>query len=67
LIDWFIYSTGMCRMRWFLAVLRSFFHSSLLYTLYFHIFPPTFLPSSLTSSCHHFLGLPPNVVISKFI
>jgi len=25
----FIHSTGMCRMRQFLAVLRSFFHSSL--------------------------------------
>ena len=31
---------------------------SLLYTLSFHPFPPTSLPSSLTSSCHLFLGLP---------
>jgi hypothetical protein len=50
----FIHSIGMCRMRRFLAVLRSFFHSSLLCTLSFHPFPPTSLPSSLTSSCHLF-------------
>ena len=50
-----IHSIGTCRMRRFLAVLRSFFHSSLLYTLSFHPFPPTSLPSSLTSSCHLFL------------
>jgi len=50
----------------FLAVLRSFFHSSLLYTLSFHPFPPTSLPSSRTSSCHPFLGLPLSLV-SKFI
>ena len=43
-----------CRMQQFLAVLRSFFHSSLLYILSFHPFPPTSLPSSLTSSCHLF-------------
>jgi hypothetical protein len=30
--DWFIHSIGMCRKRRFLAVLRSFFSSSLLYT-----------------------------------
>jgi len=47
----------MCRMWWFIAVLRSFFHSSLLYTLSFHPFSPTSLPSSFTSSCHLFLGL----------
>ena len=64
---WFIHSTGMCRIRWFLALLRSFFHSSLLYTLSFHPFPPTSLPSSLTSSCHLFLGLPLRLVASKFI
>jgi len=34
----FIHSFGLCRMRQFLAVLRSFFHSSLLYT-----FPATLL------------------------
>jgi hypothetical protein len=49
-----IHSIGTCRMRPFLAVLRSFFCSSLLYTLSFHPFPPTSLPSSLTSSCHLF-------------
>jgi len=53
----FIPSIGMCRMRWFLAFLSSFFHSSLLYTLSFHPFPPTSLPSSYTSSCQLFLGL----------
>jgi len=48
---------GMCRMRRFFAVRRSFFHSSVLYALSFYPFPPTSLPSSLTSSCHLFLGL----------
>ena len=38
----------------------------LLYNFYFHPFPPTSLPSSLTSSCHLFLGLPLSLV-SKFI
>ena len=46
----------------FLAVLRSFFHSSLLCTFACHPSPPTILPSSLTSSCHLFLGLPLNLV-----
>jgi hypothetical protein len=39
------HSVGMCRMRQFFAVLRSFFHSSLLCTLSLHSFPPTSLPS----------------------
>jgi hypothetical protein len=56
----------MCRMRRFLAVLRSFFHYSLLYTFSCHSYPPTILPSSLTSSCHLFLDLPLNLV-SRFI
>jgi hypothetical protein len=63
----FIHSTGMCRMRRFLAVLRSVFHSSLLYTFPCHPSPPTILPSSFTSSYHLFLGLPLNLVVSKFI
>jgi len=42
----FVHSIGTCRMWRFLAVLRSFFHSSLLYTLSFHPSPPTSLPSS---------------------
>ena len=63
----FIRSICMCRMRRFLAVLRSFFHSSLLYTHSFHPFPPTSLPSSLTSPCHLFLGLPLSLVVSKCI
>jgi hypothetical protein len=56
----------MCRMRWFLAVLRSFFHSSWIYTFYCHSSPLTILPSSVTSSCHLFLGLSLGLV-SKFI
>jgi len=54
-------------MRRFLAVLRSFFHSCLLCTFPCHPSPPTILPSSLTSSCHLFLGLPHNLVVPKFI
>ena len=57
----------MCRMRRFLAFLRSFFHSSVLYTLSPHIFPPTNLPFSLTSTCHLILSLPLSLVVSKFI
>ena len=63
----FIHSFGTCRMRLFIAVLRSFFHSSLLCTFSCHPSPPTILPSSLTSSCHLFLGHPLNVVVPKFI
>jgi len=51
----------------FLAVLRSFFHSSLLCNFSCHPSPPTILPSSLTSSCHLFLGLPLNLIVPKFI
>jgi len=57
----------MCRIRQLLAVLRSFFHSSLLCTFSCHPSLPTILPSSLTPSCHLFLGLPLNLVVSKFI
>jgi hypothetical protein len=32
-----------------------------------HSFPPTILPSSLTSSCHLFLGQPLGLLVSKFI
>ena len=53
-------------MRRFLAVLRSFFHSSLLCTFSCHPSPPTILPSSLTSSCHLFLGLLLNLVVPIF-
>ena len=56
-----------CRMRRFLAVLGSFFHSSLLCTLSFHPVPPASLLSFLTSSCHLLLGLPLTLVVSKFI
>ena len=57
----------MCRMRQFLAVPRSFSRSSLLRTFSCHPSPPTTLPSSLTSSCHLFLGLPLKLVFPKFI
>ena len=63
----FIHSIGMYRMRRFLTVLRNFIHSSLLCTLSCHPSPPTILPSSPTSSCHLFLGLPLNLVVPKFI
>ena len=59
-------SIGIYRMRWFLAVLRSLFHSSLSYTFSCHSSPPTILPSSLTSSSHLFLGLPLGLVVSRF-
>jgi hypothetical protein len=62
-----IHSIGMCRMRWFRAVLRSLFQSSLSYTFPCHSSPPTMLPSSLTSSCHLFHGLPRCLVASNFI
>ena len=62
----FIHSFGKCRMRRFLTILRSFFHFSLLYTFSCHPSPPTILPSTLTPSCHLFLGLPLSLV-SKFI
>jgi len=62
----FIHSIGICRMQQFLAFLRSFFHSSVLCTFSCHPSPPTILPSSLTPSCHLFLGLPLSLV-PKFI
>ena len=63
----FIHSIGMCRMRWFLTVLRSFFHSSLLCTFSHHSSPPSILQSPFTSSCRLFLGLPLNLHVPKFI
>jgi len=63
----FIHSIGTCRMRQFLAILRSFFHSSLLCTFSCHSSPPTILPSSLTSSCHQFLDLHLYLAVPKFI
>ena len=69
IIHSFIHSIGMCRMQLFLAILRSFFHSSLLCTCTFscHPYPPTILPSSFTSSFLLFLGLPLNLVFKKCI
>jgi len=66
-INTFIHSIGMCRMRQFPAVLKSFFRSPLLCTFSCYPSPPTILPSSLTSSCHPFLGLPLNLAVPKFI
>jgi hypothetical protein len=63
-IHLFIHPTGTCRIR-FLAVLWSFFHSSLLYTYSCHPSLPTILPSSLTSSYHLFLGLPLHLLVSS--
>ena len=63
----FIHSIDMCKMRRFLAILRSFFHSSLLCTFFCHLSPPTNRPSSLASSCHLFLGLPLHLVVPKFM
>jgi len=62
-----IHSLSMCRMQRFLAVLSSFFHSSLLCNFSCHPSPPTIHPSSLISSCHLFLGLSLNLVVPKFI
>ena len=62
-----IHSICMCRIRQFIAVLSSFFHSSLLCTLSLHPVPPISLPSFLTSCCHLFLGLPVNLFVPKFI
>ena len=63
----FVHSIGMCRMWWFLAVLRSFFRSSLLCTFSCHPSPPAIFPSSLSSSCHLFRGLPLSLVVPRFI
>jgi hypothetical protein len=61
-----IHCIVMCRMWRFLAVLSSFFHSSLLCTFSCHPSQPTICPSSLTLSCYVFLSLPLNLV-TKFI
>jgi hypothetical protein len=61
----FYHSIGMCRMRRFLAVLRSFFHSSPLYNFSCYSSPPTIILSYLTLSYHLFLGLPPSLVFFK--
>jgi hypothetical protein len=61
-----LYSTGMCRMRRFLPVLRNFFHSSLLH----NFMPPFSINYSsilLTLSCHLFLGLLLKLLVPKFI
>jgi len=54
----------MCTIQ-FLAVLRNFFHSPLLYALSFYPFPPISLPYSLTSFRHLFLRLPLSLILSE--
>ena len=58
---------GMCKPRRFLA--RSPELLPFLSVMYFFLppSPPIILPSSLTSSCHLFLGLPLHLVVPKFI
>jgi len=51
----FIHSIGMRRMRRFLAVLRSFFHSSLLCTFSCHPSPPTIFHPLSPHLAVHFL------------
>jgi hypothetical protein len=46
----FIHSTAMCRIWWLLAVLRSSFHSSLLYT-----FPKKLFSTHYSSILSHFI------------
>jgi len=57
----------VCRMRRFLAVLRSFFHSSILYILPCHTSTLTTTQSSFTSYCHIFLRVPLSLVVPIFI
>ena len=62
----FIHSIGMCRMRQFLAVLRSFFRSSLLCTFCCH--PSTYCSSILPHFILHlFLDIPLSLLVPKFI
>ena len=63
----FIHSIAMCRMQRFLAILRRFFHSSLLCNFSFHPSPSSIFPPSLPSTCHLFLGLPLKFVVPRFI
>ena len=55
----------MCRMRRFLAVLRSLFHSSLLCTFSCQSSQSSILLSSLISSFQLFLGLPVYLFVPK--
>jgi len=57
---------GACALH--TGYLRLQIHTLSLYnTFSCHPSPPTILPSSLTSSCHLFLGLALNSVVPKFI
>ena len=48
------------KASWMTYCVSNYEHAS-------HPSPPTILPSSLTPSCHLFLGLPLNLVVPKFI
>jgi hypothetical protein len=61
-----LYSSGMCRMRRFLPVLRHFFHSSLL-RIFMPPFSINYSSTLLTSSCHLFRDLPLKLLVPKFI
>jgi hypothetical protein len=63
----FLHSIATCRMRRFIAVLRSFFHSSLLCSFSCHPSPQTILPFYPTSFWHLFLGLPLNLLVPWII
>ena len=52
----FVHSVGMCRMQRFLAVLRSFFHSSLLCTFSCHPSPPTNYSSNFIQAFSPYLS-----------
>ena len=66
-IDSFIHSIGMCIVRQFLAVLRSFFHSSLLYTLSFHPIPPVSHPPLLYLAIYYLVYLSASLFPSLYI
>jgi hypothetical protein len=58
-LHWHVQNTTIpCRSQELLPFL------SIIY-LFCHPSPPTILPSSLTSSCHLFLGLPLNIFVSN--
>ena len=57
---WGVNVTIPCRYQELLPFLSVMYFS-------YHPSPLTILPSSLTSSCHLFLGLPLNLVVPKFV
>jgi hypothetical protein len=63
----FIHSIAICKIQQFLAILRSFFHSSLLNTISCHTSPTNILPLLPTSTCHLILSFPFGLIDSKII